>query len=70
MWGLIGAVFSWIVGLFTKSTRDDEVALGRAQQQVSDSKADLTVIQKANKAAQSPAEIKEAQREADLDRGL
>lgn len=53
MFGLIGTVFSWIVGLFTKSTRDDEVALGRSEQQIAEEKADMAVIQRTNKAAKS-----------------
>ena len=68
MLSLIGYVFSWIVGLFSSSTRKDEIALGRAQQQVADSHADLSVIAKANRAAQSAAEQKVERDENDLDK--
>ena len=68
MFSLIASVFSWIVGLFSSSTRKDEIALGRAQQQVADSHADLSVIAKANRAAQSAAEQKVERDENDLDK--
>lgn len=55
MWSLIGTVFSWIVGLFTKSTRDDEVALGKAQQQVSDGKGTIAAQERVAKAAAEPS---------------
>lgn len=51
MWSLLGTLLGWFLGLFKGSTRDDEVALGRAQQQVADGKADIAVVKKANQAA-------------------
>lgn len=70
MWGLITSIVGWLLGLLKGSTRDDEVALGRAQQQVADGKGDLAVIARANKAAQSASEKKVAHDENDLDASL
>lgn len=65
----LGASFlSWVMGFFGSSTRKDEIALGRAQQQVEDRKADMAVIERANKAAQSEAEKKVERDENDLDK--
>ena len=70
MLGFLGTVLGWIIGLFKPNTRNDEVALGRAQQQVADSKGNIAVIRKANRAAQSVSEKKAADDEMDLDRPL
>ena len=67
----LGASFlSWVMGFFGSSTRKDEIALGRAQQQVETHKADLAAIDRANKAAQSVQEKGVADDENNLDRGL
>ena len=65
---LAGPVLSFVAGLFGGKSRDDEIALGRAQQQVETHKADLAVIDRANKAAQSEAERKVERDENDLDK--
>ena len=70
MGSLLGALLTWFLGLFSGSTRNDEVALGKSQQQVADSKGDLAVIARANKAAQSVSEQKVSDDEMDLDRPL
>ena len=70
MLSLIASVFSWLVGLFSSSTRKDEIALGRAQQQVEDRKADMAVVKAANRAAQSVSEKGVQDDESNLDRGL
>ena len=67
---LAGPVLSFVAGLFGGKSRDDEIALGRAQQQVEDRKADMAVIERANKAAQSEAEKGVTDRDNDLDKGL
>jgi membrane protein YqaA with SNARE-associated domain len=70
MLSILGSLLTWFLGLFGSSTRKDEIALGRAQQQVADNKADLSVIAKANRAAQSEAERKVQSDDNDLDKGL
>lgn len=68
MWTLAAAVFNWIVGLFSSSTRKDEIALGKAQQKAFDHDADIAVIRKANQAAQSVSEKQVQDDENNLDR--
>ena len=54
----LGASFLSVghMGFFGSSTRKDEIALGRAQQQVADSHADMAVVKAANRAAQTVQE--------------
>jgi len=70
MWGLITSIAGWLLGLLKGSTRDDEVALGRAQQQVADGKGDIAAIRAANRAALSVSEQKVQDDKMDLDRPL
>lgn len=67
---LVGPVLSFLSSLFGGKSRDDEIALGRAQQQVEDRKADMAVVKAANRAAQSVSEKGVADDESNLDRGL
>lgn len=70
MFSLFGSLLSWFLGLFGSSTRKDEIALGQAQQQNVDHKADIAVIAQANRAAQTASEIKAENDENNLDRSL
>lgn len=70
MWDLLSTLLGWFLGLFKTNTRDDEVALGKAQQQVADGKGDIAVVRKANQAAQSISEKGVADDESNLDRSL
>lgn len=67
MLSILGSLLTWFLGLFGSSTRKDEIALGRAEQQVATNKADLDVIRRANQAAQTASEQKVTQDENDLD---
>ena len=67
---LVGPVLSFVAGLFGGKSRDDEIALGRAQQQVEDRKADMDVVARANRAAKSASEQKVEDDDNNLDKGL
>ena len=70
MLSILGSLLTWLLGLFGSSTRKDEISLGRAEQQLADHKEDMTVILRANKAAQTAAEQKVEQDDNNLDKGV
>lgn len=67
MFSLIGTVLGWVLSFFSGSTRKDEIALGRAQEQVAQGKADMAAVSRANQAAKEAATKKGIPDANDLD---